>query len=152
MKSTAYKTFVRPLLEYACTVWDPYTDNLKKKLEQVQRRAARFVANKYHKSVSVKEILEKLEWPTLEQRRKTARLVTLKKILDKEVVFPHTKIRTPPNRNRRGHPKQLEQIRTRTDYRKHAFLPQTIRDWNALPANTVAAGTLDTFKSRVERP
>ena len=92
MKSTAYKTFVRPLLEYACTVWDPYTVNLKKKLEQVQTRAARFVANKYHKSVSVKEILEKLEWPTLEQRRKTARLVTLKKILDKEVVFPHTNI------------------------------------------------------------
>ena len=43
LKSTAYKTLIRPSFEYACTVWDPYTQGNNYKLEMVQRRAARFV-------------------------------------------------------------------------------------------------------------
>ena len=33
------------LVEYACTVWDPHTDNNIQKLDEVQRRSARFVIN-----------------------------------------------------------------------------------------------------------
>ena len=74
-------------------------------------RAACFVANKCHKNVStsIKEIWDNLWWPTLKDRRKSIRLSTLKKIIDKEeVVFPHTKIKTPPSRSRRGHQDQME--------------------------------------------
>ena len=35
---------MRPLLEYACSVWDPYTEENISRLEAVQRRAARFVS------------------------------------------------------------------------------------------------------------
>ena len=42
-KSLAYTTFVRPLLEYSPTIWDPYTETNIKKLQSVQRRAARDV-------------------------------------------------------------------------------------------------------------
>ena len=30
IKETAYKTFVRPILEYACTIWDPYQSSISK--------------------------------------------------------------------------------------------------------------------------
>jgi hypothetical protein len=43
VKSQAYTTLVRPVLEYASTVWDPYTLQHIYALERVQRQAARFV-------------------------------------------------------------------------------------------------------------
>ena len=49
LKSTAYKTLVRPHLEYSCTVWDPHTNELTQKIEMVQHRAARFVCRDYDK-------------------------------------------------------------------------------------------------------
>jgi hypothetical protein len=43
VKRNAYTTLVRPSVEYASAVWDPYTRNQINQLEQVQPRAARFV-------------------------------------------------------------------------------------------------------------
>ena len=40
IKERTYKALVRPVLEYASTVWDPYTEENIKKIESVQRRAA----------------------------------------------------------------------------------------------------------------
>ena len=42
-KELAYKTLVRPTLEYCSTVWDPYTAKNINTVEMVQRRAARWV-------------------------------------------------------------------------------------------------------------
>ena len=39
-KQTAYKALVRPFLEYAATVWDPYTASKIQAIEKVQRIAA----------------------------------------------------------------------------------------------------------------
>ena len=43
VKDACYKTLVRPILEYSCTVWDPHTSKNVNNLEMVQRRSARFV-------------------------------------------------------------------------------------------------------------
>ena len=53
VKEQAYKTYVRPILEYASTVWDPHTKELTSQLELVQRRAARFVTADYRRRHSV---------------------------------------------------------------------------------------------------
>jgi hypothetical protein len=44
IKEQAYFTLARPLVEYASTGWDPYTQTDINKVEAVQRRAARYVA------------------------------------------------------------------------------------------------------------
>ena len=38
---------VRPILEYGRTVWDPHCNGLNDVLENVQKRAARFVTRNY---------------------------------------------------------------------------------------------------------
>ena len=47
VKAATYTTMVRSTLEYATTVWDPYLQKDIKAVEQVQRRAARYVLNDY---------------------------------------------------------------------------------------------------------
>ena len=80
LKSLAYKTLIRPLLEYSSAAWDPCTKENVKKLEMVQRRAAQYVLNRFNYLSSVDEMLQELQWNTLEERRKKDRLVMFYKI------------------------------------------------------------------------
>ena len=47
VREATYCTLVRPTLEYASAVWDPFRTTDINRLEQVQRRAARFVHRNY---------------------------------------------------------------------------------------------------------
>ena len=47
----AYKTRVRPLIEYSPSVWSPYTQNNIHKIEMVQRSAARWTLDNYTRRV-----------------------------------------------------------------------------------------------------
>ena len=66
LKATAYKTLVRPQLEYASTVWSPYTASDSNKLESVQHRAARWVTRDYGYTSSISAMLQDLNWCTLD--------------------------------------------------------------------------------------
>ena len=61
IKEQAYKTYIRPTLEYASSVWDPHTKDLISHIEMVQRRAARFVKADYSQQSSVALMLESLQ-------------------------------------------------------------------------------------------
>ena len=61
VKEQCYKTLVCPTMEYASCVWDPYTNTNIKKLEMVQRRAARFVKGDYDRTSSVTAMLDELK-------------------------------------------------------------------------------------------
>mgnify|MGYP001800869217 CR=1 FL=1 len=79
IKEMAYKSLVRPLVEYACAVWSPSTDCLKSQIEMTQRRAARFVTNNYHQRASVTKMLQQLNWESLEAWRQSSTLSILTK-------------------------------------------------------------------------
>ena len=60
VKERCYKSLVRPILEYASTVWDPYTQANIYKLEMVQRSAARFVFQNYRRNASPSAMINEL--------------------------------------------------------------------------------------------
>ena len=79
IKEKAYTALVRPTVEYASSVWDPHLqkDTCIHKLEMMQRRSARYVTNRHNSTSSVETILQQLKWPTLDERRKKARLTLI---------------------------------------------------------------------------
>ena len=79
---------VRPILEYASSVWDPYTNVNIQKLESVRRRAARFCLGDYSRYSSVTSMLLLLDLPSLQSRRKLAKLITMYKIINGNLHIP----------------------------------------------------------------
>jgi len=86
-KADAYKSLVRPVVEYTSTVWSPHTKENITKLETVQRKSARWVMSDWHCTSSVTAMLESLEWPSLEARRAQARVIMLHKIINNLVYI-----------------------------------------------------------------
>ena len=147
VKDVAYKAIVRPTLEYAATVWDPYTNQHINSIEMVQRRAARFVANNYHdfSPGTITNILEKQQWETLQARRSKARLTMMFKILHGEVDIPANQyITSGDSRTRGAH--RLREIPSSKDVYKFSFFPRTVRQWNHLPSETATAKSVEGFK------
>ena len=73
VRKTAYEALIRPTLEYATCAWCPYTNADTQRIERVQRAAARFVVpttNYYQRPSSVTAMLSRLEWDSLEIRRR----------------------------------------------------------------------------------
>ena len=148
IKQQAYFTLVRPLVEYASTVWDPHIQRNTKKLEMVQRRAARYVTNRHRKRSSVSDMLQGLDWRTLEDRRKDARLCMLYiyRVDRRLVAIKRDRRLISPERKTRS---RFQTIRCNTERRKMSFFPRTVRDWNALPPDIQELDTLCAFKARV---
>ena len=79
IKEMAYKSYVRPALEYACTVLDPHSQHHTDRTDAVQRRAARFVMRRY-RTPGASAMIDDLKLTSLQDRRKTARLAMLYRI------------------------------------------------------------------------
>ena len=90
------KEFVRSTLDKFCaSIWDPYLAAEKRKLETIQRRAARFFTRDYHRTTSVAGLLSRLEWRILEERRRRAGLTLLFKIKNNMVGIDANQYLTP---------------------------------------------------------
>ena len=154
IKEAAYKSYVRPKVEYCSDIWDPHTQKDINKLEMVQNRGARFVTNTphhhhsgHHESISA--ITQSLGWKSLKERRRNNRLFFLFKIANDLVDVPASyqpvlRCPQPPRVNQH----QYQRIPAEVEVYKYSFLPRTIVDWNSLSTSDVAADSLEYLKCR----
>ena len=143
VKEAAYKGMVRPILEYGSSVWDPHPDKLKKELEKVQNRAARFVTRNYdYETGSMTGILGQLKWESLKKRRKDNRLILLYKGLKGKAKIPTDDLIPKTRHGRNQHSLAFQIPSASKDVYMYSFFPQTIRDWNNLPDSLISSSEL----------
>ena len=143
-KERAYLSLIRRVLEYTCSAWDPHCNCDVQSVEMCQRRAFRFVMGNYSRYASVTTMLDSLQWPSLTERRRNAKL-------------------TPPHKAVNGNPvlqlpmyvkgstcdeTKFIQPQCRTEIHKNSFFPRTIKQWNALPEQQFSS--TDCFKASLD--
>lgn len=151
VKAAGYTTLVRPVIEYASTIWDPTNQASINTLELIQRRAARFVYNDYTSRTPgcVTTMLEDLKWDTLQTRRRDNRLCMLYRIQNELIdINKSTYLKGGDSRTRGGH--KFYQQRVTSDVYRNSFFPRTIMEWNTLPARVAEAGSVEDFRSGLQ--
>jgi len=138
-KSIAYKSLVCPILEYGAACWDPYRECQIKALDRVQKRAANFA----HDTGG-------LDWESLAQHRKLARMCAMFKAYKGERAWKNIKdrLQVPSYISRVDHKWKIRARKQRTDVGKYSFVNRTITDWNQLTEGEIGALTSNTFSFR----
>ena len=150
-KETCYEHLVTPLVEYASSIWDPWTKENISKIEAVQRRSARFVCSDYSRYSSVKSMMEDLKWPSLEERRARNKVTLMYRIVRQQIAIDREIMTKSSASNNRGHSWKFHLPYARTQAYKFSFFPSTIRLWNLLLAEAVDSPTIDAFRNRISK-
>ena len=142
-KLQCYKTFIRPIVEYASTVWDPVGNSkLIYQLEMVQRKAVRWVNNKWRHDESPTLMINQLNLQTLQQRRAVNRLNMLYELYHGLKFMPCNTIK-----RQRCSDTRFQRIYGSIQSYSNSFYPNTIREWNDLPSKIVNSEDLNAFKN-----
>ena len=138
--STLYKSLVRPILEYAAAVWNPYLVKDVLALERVQRRASRLALGQKRGEIEYEERLRKLKWPTLETRWFFLCFPECYEIVFdglNKPNFDNPSEFTMCNSTRANHPYRLYIKLAKCNLYKYSFFIRIVLDWNSLPGSIV---------------
>ena len=144
----AFLTYVRPILEYACVVWNPSLKKDVYAIERVQRHfTKRILADK---SLSYMDRLRHFEISTLENRRLIFDLCTTFSILTQNILPPIEFFVLNENNTRTTHPFKLWIPRCRLNIKKFDFSSRIIKPWNNLPTEIVNSRIVDEFRRKIQ--
>jgi hypothetical protein len=152
----AFKVYVRPLLEYASVVWNPWLLKDINVIENVQRRFTRNVCVLCNLPVlSYDERLSMFNLDRLEVRRLRSDLVELFKIVNGySSCRIYNDLNFACNNNStvtRGHRFKLNVTRVNKNLFKNYFTNRIVNVWNYLPDCIFSTKLITTFKRNVCR-
>jgi len=162
---TAYKTFVRPLVEYCTPIWNPHMIKDIILVEKVQRYyTRRLFARCGFDYVSYPDRLKFLDLQTLEERRLQYDLCMVYHIVHNEndLKFEQFFAKVPGQKpTTRGHHLKLKVPKVTAkvpEVRFNTFSQRVVKSWNALPKflletkqPIVNASNIDLFKERISK-
>ena len=162
-----YMSLVRPHLEYAVQVWNPYLEGDIKKIEKVQERATKIPYG--FSELSYEERLRRMNLTTLNDRRIRGDLIEMYKVVNEQeqiewVNFPKLRSNleiTGPAMGVRGNSRRIRRESFKSKFRNNFahsvtvrhnfFLNRTAPIWNELPEILVSSSSLNSFKSSLDK-
>jgi len=149
----AYKTYVRPRLEYASVVWSPSSVGQKDLIEDVQRVFTRRVFTRCALDPSSAKIrLETLGLQPLERRRIESDLNFVFKIFCGRAGIQPSDVFELPNLRTRGHNKRIRSKGiASSNVISSSFSFRVCKIWNSLPSALIASPSPESFKSSLKR-
>ena len=131
-----YKAIVRPHLEYAATILNPYKKGYIDDLKKVQRRATKLIQNISH--LSYPDRLAALNLPTLVYCRIRGNMTETFKIINTIYDSRVTNFLSKSNfSTTRGHNFKLFAQHANFNIRKWFFSIRIVDIWNRIPSNVM---------------
>ena len=145
-----YKSFILPVLEYACELWDGCTTYETELLEKAQREASRIITG-LPSYARIEDLLFETGLETLSNRRKRRKIQLLYKMHNKltpeylnnllpSTVADNTRYALRNNSDYRIPPFRLSLTNS-------SFIPSTLRHWNSLDLPLRSLTSLYSFKN-----
>ena len=152
-KDVAYRSIVRPSMEYACAVWNPHTEKDSTLLDAIQNRAARWILRSrwdpesLRWSMSSRDCVSSLNWPSLSTRRMYFIIMFLFNVYSGKLISTIKAHLLPQPRDTRHHQFTFHTISSTINSYRYSLVVNGIFLWNKLPHFILDSGhSLTTFK------
>ena len=152
-----YMSHVRPVLEYAGTVWCPYLVGDRETLEKVQKRMVNMIPGMRG---SYEDKLRALGMTTLQRRRERGDMIQTWRILTgKDRVDPanwfslqgdQVRDGATSTRGHRGYQALLTRPPAKLEVRREFFSNRVVDEYNRLPDRVKMALNMNMFKARLD--
>ena len=114
----------------------------------IQRKAARFVYNKYFHFISISNMLKLLGWPTLQARRHYLKLLLAYKIYKTMISIPSENFK-PVNVTTREYQPHFQCLQTTCNSYRFSFFLSAVRMWNYLPTDIASISCFNKFNMKL---
>jgi hypothetical protein len=151
---TLYTAYIRPILEYASSVWTNCNIEQKNDIEKVQLAASRVITGAI-KGTSHNKIYNESKMISTLERRERNNLVLFYKIYHghtpkylHDLLPETTKQRTNYDLRNRNN---LSLVKANTTSFQNSYIPITVKQWNNLDENIRFIGSLLDFKHHLKK-
>ena len=148
-----FLSYILPVLEYSCIVWDSCTVQDVNALQKVQNEAARIVTG-LTRSVSIENLYRECGWVSLEERRRQQKFIFMYKSVNGLVPSYISDLIPPPIHETTNYPLRDQNNITvpfcRTEIARKSCIPSSITLWNSLDEELRNSSTLASFKYQLK--
>lgn len=148
--SLIYKSYVRPVLDYAAVIWTPHLKKDIERIEKFQRFFTRIALKKCClPPIPYEKRLELFKLPTLENRRKITDIITTFKIINNYTHLKPNEYFTFSKLSRHASSRIIAKIQNHRS--TNSFVNRSTKYWNKLGKEVTSAPSIQTFKTRLAK-